>query len=182
MSRIMAPVAAVAALLGSLVPLLLLDGPARAWGFRVYVLAVGFLAARAVVRRVDAAAEQTADELMARPFHRARPLAAVAWGLWSRVTGRRRAMPLEGGALLVNSATLTAGGTHHRLRPVLCAIADERLRARHGISLDDPRAAASFRPASWEILRPDRPAPDDRLGPGLTFDAITAVLDDLEAC
>ena len=181
MTRLVAPIAVVTALVGSLVPLLLLEGPARAWGFRVYVLAVGALAARAVVRRVDAAAERTAGELTARPFRRPRRAAALARDLWSSVT-RRRASPYDGGTLLVNSATLTAGSAHHRLRPVLRTIADERLRARHGITLDDPRAAAVFTATSWEILRPDRRAPDDRLGPGLTFDTISAVLDDLEAC
>jgi hypothetical protein len=64
-------------------------------------------------------------------------------------------------------ATMTAGGVHYRLRPLLRELADHRLRAR-GIRLDvDVDAARSaLGPDVWELVRPERPAPDDRLAGG----------------
>jgi hypothetical protein len=181
MRRLAAPVAAVLAFVGALAPLLLLEGSARSWTFRAYALVVGVTAASAVVHRIDAAEERTAEELRLEPFHRPRRVVAVAQTWWN-VVRHRRTTPYEGGAVLVKSATLTAGAAHHRLRPVLCAIAEERLRGHHGITLDHPRAAEMFSPESWDMLRPDRPVPDDRLAPGITVSALARLLDDLEAC
>jgi hypothetical protein len=67
------------------------------------------------------------------------------------------------------------------LRPLLQEIADERLRARHGIALTDAGAADRLAPATWELVRPDRPTPHDLRAEGLTLATIDAALDDLEA-
>jgi hypothetical protein len=76
----------------------------------------------------------------------------------------------------------TAGDVHVTLRPVLREVADERLRAR-GVELtaQPERARALLGDALWELVRPDRPPPADRLAPGLTPGERDALLDRLEA-
>jgi hypothetical protein len=82
----------------------------------------------------------------------------------------------------VASGTASAGDLHLRLRPILRDIATDGLR-RHGIELDaDPaRAQALLAPATWEIVRPGRPAPTDAFARGLPADQLDVVIDDLEA-
>lgn len=79
-------------------------------------------------------------------------------------------------------ATETAFEVHYRLRPFLREIAAHRLSARRGIDLDaDPEAAREALGAeAWELVRPDRPAPADRLGPGLRLDDLRAAVHSLE--
>ena len=71
---------------------------------------------------------------------------------------------------------------HFRLRPRLRAVALTRLAARRGISLDDePEAAREILgEATWDLVRRDRPPPEDRLGGGLRPSAVADVLDTLE--
>jgi hypothetical protein len=66
----------------------------------------------------------------------------------------------------VSTATAHAGELHLRLRPVLREVAADGL-LRRGLDLDrDPEAArAVLAPDTWEIVRPDRPAPADALAP-----------------
>ena len=82
----------------------------------------------------------------------------------------------------VASGTASAGDLHLRLRPVLRDIATDGLR-RHGVELDgDPaRAQELLAPATWEIVRPDRPAPADAFAPGLRAAELDVIIDDLEA-
>ena len=82
----------------------------------------------------------------------------------------------------VASGTATAGDLHLRLRPILREVAIDGLR-RHGVELDaDPgRARELLAPATWELVRPDRPAPADAFGRGLPTEELDLVLDDLEA-
>jgi hypothetical protein len=72
---------------------------------------------------------------------------------------------------------------HFRLVPRLRAIAAGLLEHRRRISLearpDDARAVLGER--TWELVRPDRPAPDDRLAHGLGQQELDAVVDSLEA-
>jgi hypothetical protein len=80
-------------------------------------------------------------------------------------------------------STYNAFHLHLRLRPLLREIAAHRLRSRYGVELDAEPARARELVASeaWEIVRPDRPPPADRLGAGPTLGELTAVVDELEA-
>jgi hypothetical protein len=82
----------------------------------------------------------------------------------------------------VASGTASAGDLHLRLRPILREVAMDGLR-RHGVELDaDPaRAQQLLSPATWELVRPDRPAPADAFARGLPAAQLDIVLDDLEA-
>jgi hypothetical protein len=79
------------------------------------------------------------------------------------------------------AATSHAGEMHWRLRPVLREVAAAGLRQRR-VDLDgDPDAArALLAPETWELVRPDRPRPEDPFAPGLGRDDLKVVLDDLE--
>lgn len=78
------------------------------------------------------------------------------------------------------SAGDSAGGAHGALRPVLAAVVTERLAARHGIGIGDPRAAGLVGPELWELVRPDRPPPEDRHGRGLEPAQLERLVDQLE--
>jgi hypothetical protein len=72
---------------------------------------------------------------------------------------------------------------HRRLLPLLRAAASARLASRHGIELERrPNAAkAMLGDDAWDLLRPDRPEPKDRLGPGVPRDRIAAAIEAVEA-
>ena len=159
-------IAVVVTLAGALMILLLPQGSDRAWWFRGYVAAVGVLSVRSLVAWVDAQPRMEAPA----PFRRPRRA-------WRR---RRTVVSARPTGRIVQLASFSAGDAHRGLRPVLQEIADERLRAHHGVSLDDPAASAFVAPATWELLRPDRPPPHDLRAPGLALDAIDALLADLE--
>ncbi|HEV8648527.1 MAG TPA: hypothetical protein VG276_03800 [Actinomycetes bacterium] len=80
-------------------------------------------------------------------------------------------------------ATMREADLHARVRPVLREVAELRLAARRGISLDgDPAAAAAaLGPDLWELVRADRRPPADQTAPGATPAALGAMLDRLEA-
>jgi hypothetical protein len=106
----------------------------------------------------------------------------------------RRAAPASGSSVgegtgdrehldrVVSAATSHAGELHLRLRPILREIAANGLR-RRGVDLDaEPQAAKELlAPETWELVRPDRPRPDDAFARGLAPARLNAVLDDLEA-
>lgn len=79
-------------------------------------------------------------------------------------------------------AAETAFDLHYRLRPTLREIAAHRLSLRRGIDLDaEPEAARSLLgPAAWDLVRPDREPPADRLGPGRPLADLSAAVDALE--
>jgi hypothetical protein len=79
-------------------------------------------------------------------------------------------------------ASTHAGEAHWRLRPMVREIAAAGLR-RHGIDLDDDadRARALLAPVTWELVRPERPRPEDPFAPGLGRAATQAIVDDLES-
>ena len=72
---------------------------------------------------------------------------------------------------------------HTRVRPVLRDIAAHRLRTRYGVELDgEPaRARELVGAAAWDLVRPDRPLPDDRLASGPTVAELRQVVEELEA-
>ena len=71
---------------------------------------------------------------------------------------------------------------HTQLRPVLAEIAEARL-ARRGVQLsrDHDEARRLLGPEAWELVRPDRPPPQDGRVPGVGPRELETVLDRLEA-
>jgi hypothetical protein len=103
--------------------------------------------------------------------------------------GRRRAAPaparpdqlLELERLVV-SAGASALQVHAYLRPLLVEIASRRLAARGRTlaRMPDEAARELLGDRLWEIVRPDRPFPEDRQGPGLAPQELRAMLGVLE--
>jgi hypothetical protein len=94
------------------------------------------------------------------------------------------APPAELQALRRTLALASASGVyaHNRLRPELRAIAGELLAWRQGIDLEaEPAAArAALGEAAWELLRPDRPEPQDHDEPGLPPALLARIVAGLE--
>jgi hypothetical protein len=72
---------------------------------------------------------------------------------------------------------------HRRLLPLLRAAAEARLVLRRGIELDRRPEAAEVLLGEdvWELLRPDRPEPADRHGPGVPRERVAAVIERVES-
>ena len=72
---------------------------------------------------------------------------------------------------------------HHRLAPRLRTVAAGLLTARRRVSLDrDPEEARRILgDETWEIVRPDRQPPEDRLARGISQEGLARVVDSLEA-
>ncbi len=72
---------------------------------------------------------------------------------------------------------------HRRLRPRLRRVAAQRLASRHGIDLERRPEAAEvlLGEETWELVRPDRPLPDELTGRRIDADELGRVLDRLEA-
>ncbi len=79
-------------------------------------------------------------------------------------------------------ATAIAGHAHRRLLPLLREAATARLSLHHGIELERRPDVARrlLGEKTWDLLRPDRPEPADRLGPGPRREEIAAVIARLE--
>lgn len=103
--------------------------------------------------------------------------------------GRRRPAPepprpaqlVELERLAVTAAT-SAVHAHAYLRPRLAEIAAHRLAAR-GQALDrmpEASGAELFGDRLWDLIRPDRPFPEDRYGPGVPSQDLAAMLEVLE--
>jgi hypothetical protein len=71
---------------------------------------------------------------------------------------------------------------HHRLRPRLRRLAQELLASRRTVSLDEApdRARALLGEEAWELVRPDRPPPEDRLARGIPINELRRVVESLE--
>jgi hypothetical protein len=71
---------------------------------------------------------------------------------------------------------------HHRLRPRLRTIAQGLLVSRRGVSLDAEPAAAReiLGDRTYELVRSDRPPPEDRLARGLPVAELRGVVESLE--
>lgn len=81
----------------------------------------------------------------------------------------------------VTLSTGTAFDVHYRLRPLLRGLATGLL-LRRGVDLDrsPERARTLLAPDVWELVRPDRPPPENRTAPGLSLASIERAADDLE--
>jgi hypothetical protein len=80
---------------------------------------------------------------------------------------------------IVQRAGESGLSAHEQLRPLLVEIARARL-GRRGLRLDADGVAALLGPEAWELVRPDRPAPDRR-GAAVTERELERVLARLEA-
>lgn len=114
-----------------------------------------------------------------RAYPRATPLRPGAG------TGSRRRKPPPTLARLEDELALgvaRAFDLHHRLVPRLRAIAAGLLSSRRRTSLDaEPDEARSILgEETWELVRPDRPPPEDRLAPGIPPEGLTRVVESLE--
>jgi hypothetical protein len=88
-------------------------------------------------------------------------------------------------ARLEQEVALGAAGSfdlHHHLRPRLRTIAAELLAARRRVSLDRDQleARALLGEEAWELVREDRPRPEDRLARGAAPDVLDRVVTSLE--
>ena len=84
---------------------------------------------------------------------------------------------------LVGSARTSALQLHAYLRPLLAQSAATRLAAR-GVTLEglsDQTGPTLLGDRLWELVRPGRPFPEDRRGPGVSSDELASMLDALEA-
>ena len=98
-----------------------------------------------------------------------------------RGTSRARPASLARAEREVTLATGTAFDVHFRLRPMLQSLS-AGLLLRRGVDVErDPvRAEELLGPDVWELVRPDRPAPDDRSAPGVSIETVERVVADLE--
>ena len=99
-----------------------------------------------------------------------------------REIGRKKPTML---ARLEDELALGVAGSfelHHHLRPRLRTLAAELLAARRRVSLDqEPQEARTLLgEETWELVRKDRPPPEDRLARGITADALGRVIESLE--
>jgi len=76
-----------------------------------------------------------------------------------------------------------ADHAQRRLLPLLRSVAAARISARYGFELERrPEAARELLGEDvWELLRPDRPDPEDRRGPGVPSKRIVAVIERVES-
>jgi hypothetical protein len=99
-------------------------------------------------------------------------------------TSRRRRPPAL--ARIEDEVALGVAGSfdlHYHLAPRLRAIADGLLVSRRRVSPDTQpeESRRILGDEAWQLIRADRPAPEDRLARGLPPDALGRVIDSLEA-
>jgi len=94
--------------------------------------------------------------------------------------------PRPGQLEALERLVITAAGNpvqvHAYLRPRLMEIASRRLAAR-GQTLErlpDARGRELFGDRLWDIIRPGRPFPEQRDGPGVRYEDLSAMLEALE--
>jgi hypothetical protein len=82
----------------------------------------------------------------------------------------------------LDSARWSTLDLHHRMRPLVCEIAAARLVRSHGVDLErEPeRARALVGPHVWELVRPEREPPQERLAPGWPPKELWALVEELE--
>ncbi len=83
----------------------------------------------------------------------------------------------------IELGTEHAGQAHRRLLPLLRTAVAARLALGHGVELEERPdvARALLGEEAWEYLRPDRPEPVDRHGPGPSRDTIAALIGRVES-
>jgi hypothetical protein len=130
-----------------------------------YVLALAAIGLAAVTRSLSSAtSEQPAsqfDRMLTRPVEQAsRPAELV------RIERE------------ITLGAASAGHLHVRLLPLLREVASAKLGV--DLELRPERAKTLLGDDAWKLLRPDRPAPEDRTAPGLPLRRLRALVDTLE--
>jgi hypothetical protein len=82
---------------------------------------------------------------------------------------------------VVAAGRQSAGDVQVRVRPLLREIAEPLLR-REGVRLDSEpeQARALLGEELWEVVRPDRPRPQDRRAPGLELSELERMVSEME--
>jgi hypothetical protein len=132
-----------------------------------YLLFLAALLLLALIKRTQAVPRSTTAALLPSP------------------RARREEPPLQLGELVraVSMSQLTMLDVHHRLRPLVRTIAAARLSQRHGVDLErDPARARGILGdgAVWDLVRPDRSEPQDRLARGFGVADLSRVVGELE--
>jgi hypothetical protein len=130
-----------------------------------YVLALAAIGLAAVTRSLSSAtSEQPAsqfDRMLTRPAEQAsRPPELV------RIERE------------ITLGAASAGHLHVRLLPLLREVASAKLGV--DLELHPERAKTLLGDDAWKLLRPDRPAPEDRTATGLPLRRLRALVDTLE--
>jgi hypothetical protein len=138
------------------------------------------LAIRIYALVVCAVALVLALSALRRTYPRARPLRPRA----ARSAASRRPPPSLG--RIEHEAALGVAGAfdlHFRLIPRLRSIASGLLASRRRLALDaEPDATRRILgPEAWQLVREDRPTPDDRLARGLPTSDLRRVVESLES-
>jgi hypothetical protein len=170
LKQLVAGVALGAALAsGALVVARVLEPGRRELELDIYVLTVGAIALLAAI-------------LATRRAFPIEERSAIAEALDREERPSVRPPDLERTERMVSMAATTAFDLHFRLRPVLREVAEQRLADRRGLRLDsgDPRVQEACGEELWEVVRPDREAPDHRYQPGLEPGALERVVARLE--
>ena len=114
---------------------------------------------------------------------RALPMRPSAFDAAFAPRRRTRARPasLERVEREVALASGTAFDVHYRLRPPVRTVASALL-VRRGVDLEraPERAQTMVGTELWDLIRPERAAPDDRTAPGLSLETIERVVEELE--
>jgi len=76
------------------------------------------------------------------------------------------------------TARVTASGVHVSLRPLLVEIAAARLSRRRGLTPAEARALLGD--DLWDLVRPNRPSPEDPRAPGLSLGELEEITRRLE--
>ena len=135
----------------------------------VYLLGIGAVLLLALVRTTS----QTGSGTRESDFDRA-------------VADMSRRHPPDSGELaMVNDVQQSVASSFHlhtRLRPTLGEIAAHRLSMRFGVDLhgEPDRARELIGVEAWDVVRPERPPPRDRLAPGPPASELGKVVEQLE--
>ena len=140
--------------------------------YLLYLGALALWAVTKVTRDLASSMGASAVEEAVRPPRRRR----------RKPTERRQLPELARVERELALATMGAFDLHLRLRPTVYAVAEHRLRSRHGVWLEeDPRRARELLgEPTWDLVRPDRELPDDRHAAGLPMTQIRKIVDSLE--
>ena len=171
MTRLIASVALGTALAtGALIVVRVIEPGRQGLELDVYALTVGAMALLAAILATRRAFPLEMQSSIAAALEREEPAAV-------------RPPDLERTERMLSMAATTAFDLHFRLRPVLREVAEQRLADRRGLRLDSADAGVQEACGEelWEIVRPDREAPDHRFLPGLPQEALHRVIDRLES-
>lgn len=142
----------------------------REFAARVYVVFIGALVVRLLVRAIVAARwmpEEPSFDLALR----GRAPGALRSPYYPELIQQE-----------LGSSANRALELHYRLRPRLREITADRLATNHSVAMDE--ATESTRrllgDEAWELLRPDREPPRDRLGPGMSVAELERIVTAVE--